>query len=97
MPELCLRKIFPRVLLLNSNFPEKYFKIFKKKNVIEVPVNSTDLFQLNMIDRYLDHPNENFKNGEYKVIDKLCFTGFLSLYYFNPKLFQNGNDCQPVN
>lgn len=64
MPELCLRKIFHRVLLLNSNFPEKYFKIFKKKNVIEVPVNSTDLFQLNMIDRYLDHPNENFKNGE---------------------------------
>lgn len=40
-------------------------------------VNSTDLFQQSMLDRYLDFPNECFKNGEYKVIDKPLFSEFL--------------------
>ena len=48
-----------------------------------------------MLDRYLDSPNESSKNGEYKVIDKLYFVEFLSLYYIKPKLVENGNDCQP--
>ena len=32
MPELWLRKLFPRVIFLNSNLPEKWFRIFKKKD-----------------------------------------------------------------
>ena len=49
-------------------------------------VNSTDLFQQSMLDRYLDFPNECFKNGEYKVIDKPLFSEFLLLYFIEPKL-----------
>ena len=30
--ELWLRKIFPTVIFLNSNMPEKRYKIFKKKD-----------------------------------------------------------------
>ena len=35
MPELWLHKIFPAVIFLNSNTPEKHYKIFKKKNEID--------------------------------------------------------------
>ena len=45
MPELLLRKIFPRVIFLNSSLPEKFFRIFKKKAEIdELPGDSTDIF-----------------------------------------------------
>lgn len=49
-------------------------------------VNSTDLFQQSMLDRYLDFPNECFKSGEYKVIDKPLFSEFLLLYFIELKL-----------
>ena len=74
MPEIWWRKVFPRVIFLNSNLPEKRFSIFKKKAEIdELPGDSTDIFQRNMLDRYLDRQNENFKNGEYQVNDQLGF------------------------
>ena len=98
MPELWLRKIFPRFIFLNSNLPEKCLRIFKKRVEIDkLPGDSTDIFQPNMLDRYLDRPNENFKNGEYKVIDQLCFAEFLSLYYVDAKQIAiSENDSQPV-
>ena len=98
IPELWLRKIFPAVIFLNSNIPEKLYKIFKKKDEIdELPDDSTDIYQRNILDRYIDHPNEHFKNGGYKQIDQLCFADFLSLYYVLPKTTQiSENDCQPV-
>ena len=53
--------------------------IFKNENEIDVlPDDSTDLFQCNMLDRYLDRPSKSFKNGASKVIDQLCFAEFLS-------------------
>ena len=52
MPELLLRKMFPAVIFLNSNMLEKRYKIFKKKDKIdELPDDSTDIFQRNMLDR----------------------------------------------
>ena len=78
--------------------PKKRYKIFKKKDEIdELPNDSTDLFQRNMLDRYIDRPNEHFKNGQYRQIDQLCFAEFLSLYYVLVKTTQiSENDCQPV-
>ena len=97
-PELCLREIFPRVIFLNSNLPEKRFRIFKKRAEIdELPGDSTDIFQRNLLDRYLDRPNENFKNDEYKNIDQLCFAEFLSPYYVDAKQVEiSENDSQPL-
>ena len=93
-----LRKIFPRVIFLISNLPEKRFRMFKKKAEIdELPGDSTDIFQHDMLDHYLDRPNENFKNGEYKIIDQLCFAEFLSLYYVDAKQIEiSENDSEPV-
>ena len=82
MPELCLRKIFPKVIFLNTNLPEKRYKIFKQKNETDkLPDDSIDLFQRNMLDRYLDRPSESLKNGVYGVIDKLCFGSFYLLLH----------------
>ena len=49
MPELWLRKTFPKVLFLNSNIPEKRYRIFRNKGEIdELPEDRTDIFQRNM-------------------------------------------------
>ena len=98
VPELWLGKIFPTVIFLNSNMPEKNYKMFKKKDEIgELPDDSTDMFQRNMLDRYIARRNEHFINGRYRQIDQLCFAEFLSLYYVLPKTAQvSENDCQPV-
>ena len=41
----------------------------------------TEIFQCNMLDRYLDRPDESFKNGMYREISNMCFSEFLSLFY----------------
>ena len=42
---------------------EKRYKIFKMKaETDELPDDSTDIFQRNMLDRCIDRPNEHFKN-----------------------------------
>ena len=97
MPELWLQKMFPRVIFLNNNLPEKRYKIFEKKaDIDELPDNSTDLFQYNMLD-HLDRPTRDFENGKYSITDQLSFAEFLSLHYTDPKSKDcSSNDCQPV-
>ena len=52
MPNLGLRKTFPKVLFLNSNIPERRYRIFRNKEEIdELPEDSTNIFQRNMLDR----------------------------------------------
>ena len=41
-----------------------------------------------MLDRYIDRPNEDFKNDQDRQIDQLCFAEFLSIYYILPKAAQ---------
>ena len=83
---------------MNSNLPENGFRVFKKgAEIDQLPGDSTDIFQCNMLDRYLDTTNKNLKNGDYKIIDQLCFPEFLSLYYVDAKQIEIcENDSQPV-
>ena len=98
MPELWLQKTFPKVLFLNSNIPEKRYRIFQNKEEIhELPEDSTDIFQRNMLDRYIDRPDKNFMAGRYSAIDAMCFAEFLSYYYIAPKSVKDKESgCQPV-
>ena len=58
---------------------------------------STEIFQRNMLDRYLDRPDESFKNGMYREISNMCFSGFLSLFYPKSRATKDlENDYQPV-
>ena len=51
MPELWLRKTFSKVIFLNSNVPEKRYRMFRSKEDLEgVLGDGTDIFQLNMLD-----------------------------------------------
>ena len=98
MPELWLRKTFPKVLFLNSNIPEKRYRIIRNKEEIdELPENSTDIFQRNMQDRYIDRPHRNFIAGRYNTIDVMHFVEFLSYYCIAPKSVKGKeSDCQPI-
>ena len=81
MPEFWLRKTFPKVIFLNSNVPEKRYSMFRSKGDLEgLPGDSTDVFQRNMLDRYLDKPDAIFKSGKFAYLDSICFAGFLSCY-----------------
>ena len=82
MFELWLRKTFSKVLFLNSNIPEKRYRIFRNKEEInESPEDSTDIFQRNMLDKYTDRSNKSFMGGRYTAIDAMCFAEFLSILH----------------
>ena len=95
MPELWLRKSYPTVIFINTNLPEKRFRICRTEvELSELPEDSTDVFKRNMLDRYMDRPNETYKNGKYSVVDTMCFAEFCSHNYLsNSKC--NDNENQP--
>ena len=97
MPELWLRKTFPVVTFANTNLPDIRYRMCKnKKELSELPEDSTDVFKKNNLDRYLERPNATFKGGRYSVLDNFCYAQFLAYYVLdtNPK-FAEENDCQP--
>ena len=96
--ELWLRKTFPKVLLINNNIPGKRYRIFQNKEEIdELPEDSTDIFQRNMLYRYIDWPDKNFKAGRYSAIDAMCFAEFLSYYHIAPPSIKDiESDRQPI-
>ena len=75
MPEFWLRKTFPKVIFLNSNVPEKRYRMFRSKENLEGVVlgDSTNTFQRNMLDRYLDGPDATFKSSKFAYLGSICF------------------------
>ena len=77
MPELWLRKSYPRVIFVNTNLPEKRFRVCLTEDELNVlPEESTNVFKRNMLDRYMERPNKTFKNGKFSAIDTICFAEF---------------------
>ena len=76
---------------------EKRYRMFRDKEALdELPEDSTDIFQRNMFDRYLDPSDSNFQHGKYAQTDNLCFAELLH-YYVQPKLrLSTNSDSQPV-
>ncbi|XP_057310266.1 uncharacterized protein LOC130648243 [Hydractinia symbiolongicarpus] len=96
MPELWLRKTCPGLTFANSNMPQHRYRIFLSEDEIkELPEDSIDVFKRNMIDRYLDRPDKNFRGGKYQIIDTLCYAQFLANYYVKLKPNDAQNDNQP--
>ena len=97
MPELWLRKSYPRVIFANSNLPGNRFRIcLSEEEINELPSESTDIFKRNMLDRYLDRPDSTFKNSKFQILDQFCFADFLAHYYIVPgKNLESENDNQP--
>ena len=97
MPELWLRKTFPAVIFVNTNLPENRFRICKSEEELnELPDDSSDIFKHNMLDRYMDRPDNSFKNGKYKILNTMCLAVFMAYYYLDTKNKDQENDNQPV-
>ena len=94
LPELWLRNVFPRVIYANNNLPKKRFKMLRLKEEIScLPDDSKDIFKKNMLDRYMDRPDESFLNGRYNSMNLICYAEFLRYYYLAAK--PQDNDWQP--
>ena len=86
---------FAKVPFLNSNIPEKRYRIFRNKEEIdELLEDSTNIFQDNMLNRYVCRRHENLMGWKYSAIDAMCFAEFLSYYRKSKKDIEC--DCQPV-
>lgn len=90
MPQLWLRKIFPAVLNVISCIPDKRIKVMlTRKEIAELPDESTQLYKRNMLDRYMERP----VHGTCAVLQDMCFSHFVKRYQLSKKL--DDNDCQP--
>ena len=59
--ELWLKKVIPGVIYANTNLPEKTFKMVRSKEGIACLLDdSEDIFKKNMLNRYMDRPDESF-------------------------------------
>ncbi len=58
MPELWLRKVFPKSIFVNTELPEKRVRVAKEQRELdELDDESTDIFKSNIIDRYSLRPS----------------------------------------
>ena len=67
MPVLWLRKVFPGVLYVNSNIPEKRVRMMlSEKEIAELPEDSTYIYKRNMMNRYMIRPHD-------ALFEQLCY------------------------
>lgn len=57
-----------------------------EEELAELPEDSENVFKKNNFDRFIDRPNQNFKNGRFEVINDLCYAQFCSNYELDKKL-----------
>ena len=89
LPELWLRKTFPKVEFVNTNVPSKRVKMcLSKEKLDELDRDSTEIFHKNNVDRYVERPHTP------QIIENMCLASFMSLYEKNYKPTEN--DSQPV-
>ncbi len=91
MPELWLRKIFPKTVFVNTDLAENRVRVTKSQQELdELNDDSTDIFKSNIIVRYSDRPQN------ISVINEMCLARFAA-YYFKDYTFgiNEVSDSQP--
>ena len=84
LPEIWLRKTSPGVIFANSNLPENRYRILKsEEDISNMEEGETDIFKRNMLERYINRPDRNFRKGKYAALDNLCYAHFLANYYLD--------------
>ena len=91
MPELWLRKIFPKTLFVSTDFAEKHVRFGKKQQELdELDDGSTDIFMSNIIVRY------SYRPKNIPVINDMCLALFSAYYFKDYKSdFNEVSDSQP--
>lgn len=92
MPELWLRKIFPKTIFVNTNVPDKRVRFAKTEEELEeLDDDSTDIFKSNIIERYSIRP------ASISAVNNLCLAEFAAYYYkeYKEKSCDETGDAQP--
>ena len=90
MPELWLRKVFPKTVFVSTDLPENRIRVAKSQSELdELHDDSTDIYKSNIIERYIIRPNN------IPSVHNLCLAEFAAYYYKDYKLHCETNDTQP--
>ena len=90
MPELWLRKVFPKTVFVSTDLPENRVRVAKSQPELnELDSDSTDIYKSNIIERYCIRPNAIL------AVDNLCLAEFAAYYYKEYKSDCTANDAQP--
>ena len=95
LPELWVRKYFPRAVFINTSIPSERSQICKSvEGMEELNPDSNDIVKRNMVDRYIGRPNSQYKNGMYGIVHHICFEIFIAHSYLDYEN-KDKNDSQP--
>ena len=90
MPELWLRKVFPKTVFVSTDLPDNRIRVAKSKvELDELHDNSTDIYKSNIIERY------SIRTNKIPIVDNLCLAEFAAYYYKEYKSDCVINDAQP--
>ena len=91
MPELWLRKIFPKTVFVSTDLLKKRVRVTKTQNELdELDDDSTDIYKSNIIERYSLRPKG------IPSVDQLCLAKFAAFYYKDYRTNDaNTRDSQP--
>lgn len=90
MPELWLRKVFPKTVFVSTDFPEKRVRVAKSKPELdELHDDSTDICKSNIIAHDIIRPNP------IPAVDNLCLAEFVPYYYKEYKTEDCIDDAKP--
>ena len=84
MPVLCLKEVFPGLLYVNSNIPEKLVRMMLSKKEI-----STDIYTRNMMNRYMIRPHD-------ALFEQLRYALFIRRYYLQTKPIENDSQHEEL-
>ena len=91
MPELWLRKIFPKTVFVSTALPENRLRIAKTRQQLDdLEDESTDIYKSNIIERYSIRPKS------IKSVNEMCLAEFAAYYYKDYKTdLCESKDAQP--
>ena len=90
MPVLCLKEVFPGLLYVNSNIPEKLVRMMlSKKEIAELPEYSTEIYTRNMMNRYMIRPHD-------ALFEQLRYALFIRRYYLQTKPIENDSQHEEL-
>jgi len=76
MPELWLRKIFPKTVFVSTDFPDKRLRVAKSQQELDdLEDDSTDIYKSNIIERYSIRPDY------IPTVRNMCLAEFAAYYY----------------
>ena len=92
MPELWLRKIFPKTVFVSTGMPDKRVRVTKTQiELDDLDDDSTDIYKSNIIERYSLRPIS------IPAVNKLCLAQFAAFYYKDYKTeYDETKDSQPI-